>query len=1095
MPTDAPLTWTMEIARARDAGNPHEFKFERQHYNFRGERGRYGHAEFPWDTVVLSTLAELQRPQRASGAAHRLGELLRTFLEAGLSSLEGWSKFEDAVLGATREGRALHLTLRFGAAELYTLPWELTTLRSSGEHLGRLPGCLIHYEWPGAQVARAAETPSRAPGRLLFGWSVAGGDVPWVWHQDALARAASRGTFTFDSDQDTVPKLSTSSLRDSLRRATEEGRPFSALHLLCHGGRNASGNHGLLWNASSPEEGAALVDAEELSAVLGPYRDALRLVMLCACNSGDAGVPGNALGSVAQALHRLGIPAVVASRLALSVEGSVQLADSFYGTWDGSSRVQPALLEARRALVDDGGYDWASIQLFATVLSSAQQRVLRGQVLLMGKDGQHDKTQPARKALKRARLELFGYGNPVRPSSSGQFELFLPDALKPGAPMTLTVEMNGYRIWEPADGNTRVPLDLATESLKVQMLPVGSKRFLSDEGIERLIEQAATNARKRLDKEDREDPPRVQLSRTIADWAYQYGFSAHQVKEEVDRWVALVERNRDDERRLALAAFARGEFEVAAGHARAAASLKLQRRALLEQEHRRLGEEAARDFELEGDAHYSNNEFAKALESYSQGLKYVSHQHSPQAWVSLMTGAANSHQELGKRVEGSAAREHLNEAVTALYRILEIATREALPQDWAATQNNLAIALRTQAERTEGEAGTRLLAQAVEAYRLALQVRTREALPQNWAATQNNLANALLTQAERTEGDAGTRLLAQAVEAYRLALQVYTREALPQHWATTQHNLAIALSIQAERTEGDAGTRLLAQAVEAYRLALQVYTREALPQHWATTQHNLAIALRTQAERTAGDADTRLLAQAVEAFRLALQVRTREVLPLDWAATQHNLAVALSTQAERTEGDAGTRLLAQAVEAYRLALRVYTREALPQDWAETQHNLAIALSAQARNYREQLLESPRELIHRVKLAETLLWLETPAEATALLSDMPEAPPTSAPQLAVPARAMLITALLATKAPEGPPIHLAELHSLIKAQPATFKVGWDFANLQCFIDNSEKMAASRAWLTALFQALQRPQRDEMLAALTALRDRPKQPPQP
>jgi hypothetical protein len=208
--------------------------------------------------------------------------------------------------------------------------------------------------------------PLPAGGRLLFGWSGAGGEVPFDRHQHALTQAASRGAFDFDARRDVVPRLSAHALEEALRRAADEGQPAMTLHLLCHGTRDANGTPGLRWNASDPEGELAFIDAAAIRRMLAPHADTLRLVVLCACHGGDSGVPGNVLGSVAQAIHRIGVPAVVASRLPLSVEGSVQLTQSFYGTWDGSDFVQPALSAAKEALLRTGGLDWASLQLFAT---------------------------------------------------------------------------------------------------------------------------------------------------------------------------------------------------------------------------------------------------------------------------------------------------------------------------------------------------------------------------------------------------------------------------------------------------------------------------------------------------------------------------------------------------------------------------------------------------------------------------------------------------------------------------------------------------------------------------------------------------------
>jgi hypothetical protein len=373
-----PYTLTIEIARAEGAGDPHAFRCMRQDYVFRSPKG-FGSAEFPWDAQVLEAMAQLLRPRPDSAALQRLGERLRTFLEQGLSTHEGWAHHEVALLQAVEAGRPVYFTFRFGAAELYSLPWELVTLRTTGQHLGELPGCLVQYEWPGVHPAAL---PSKPPGtgRVLFGWSAAGGEVPWQEHREALAEAARGDRHGFDVEKDVVARLSLASLEQTLRESAEAGRPVTCLHLLCHGTQAANGTSGLTWDGARGEP--EVVDAASLRRVLSPYTGWLRLVVLCACYGGHAGTPGNALGSVAQGLHRVGVEAVVASRLPLSVEGSVRLTASFYKAWEGRDTVRPALLEARRALLRAGGLEWASLQLFSPLEPPRPASLLRRRVLM-----------------------------------------------------------------------------------------------------------------------------------------------------------------------------------------------------------------------------------------------------------------------------------------------------------------------------------------------------------------------------------------------------------------------------------------------------------------------------------------------------------------------------------------------------------------------------------------------------------------------------------------------------------------------------------------------------------------------------------------
>ena len=125
--------------------------------------------------------------------------------------------------------------------------------------------------------------------------------------------------------------------------------------------------------------------------------------------------------------------------------------------------------------------------------------------------------------------------------------------------------------------------------------------------------------------------------------------------------------------------------------------------------------------------------YGEALKAYESALAHIKHEKDPQLWAAAEIEAGNTHQELGIRMEGRAANEHLIAATSSYRSALEIYTREQLPQQWAVAQNNLGLTLQQQGIRTGGEQGRELLAQAVEAYRSALEIFTREELPQQWA--------------------------------------------------------------------------------------------------------------------------------------------------------------------------------------------------------------------------------------------------------------------------------------------------------------------------------------------------------------------------
>ncbi|MFH1468584.1 MAG: CHAT domain-containing protein [Pseudomonadota bacterium] len=354
----APYRATFEAARAEQAGDPYAFSFKAQAYVLRGEDGRYSEGRLAWSAELMRTLASLHGPRADAEQAAGVGDMLRGFLGPL------WAAQEKALLEALEGGREVIVTLRFAAAELYALPWELLRLEASGQHLGELPGVLLRYAWPQS----ASEPPRPAPpaehGRLLFAWSAAGGGVPADRQREVLTGAFAGAGYPF-SVEDELAACSLEGLAERLERARAAGRPYAALHLLAHGA--ASGESvGLALNDGPGRGGRVVADAAELRRVLAPYAGSLRLVVLCACRSGDAGALGSRLGSLAQSLHRAGFQAVLASRFPLAMASAQVLCEELYGRLMALSSLETAFLAVQQAVASSQqGLQWASLQLHA----------------------------------------------------------------------------------------------------------------------------------------------------------------------------------------------------------------------------------------------------------------------------------------------------------------------------------------------------------------------------------------------------------------------------------------------------------------------------------------------------------------------------------------------------------------------------------------------------------------------------------------------------------------------------------------------------------------------------------------------------------
>lgn len=354
---DAPLALTIELARATETDDPFAFAEGTQDYVVRLEGASFRQASLDWGPKLLGALQEVRLPQRDPAVVAELGTMLRRFLAEA-----DWASTEKEIEAAVAEGQSVILTIRSAAAELFVLPFELVSMRATGRHLGELPGVTLRYAWPATTTTAESPAPRLDDGRILVAWSASGGAVPAADHIRAISSAAALGGFPFVPDRDVLKSVDLRALAKAL--GDTSAPPVSVLHLLAHGARSGS-VYGL--TLDDGEGGRELIDPGELRGLLAPHAGHLRLVVISACDGGNSGATGNALGSLSQTLHRAGIEAVLASRFPLSVEGSKRLTRRLYH----ELLVRPSSLEeavrAARAelLTHPDQLDWAAVQLYA----------------------------------------------------------------------------------------------------------------------------------------------------------------------------------------------------------------------------------------------------------------------------------------------------------------------------------------------------------------------------------------------------------------------------------------------------------------------------------------------------------------------------------------------------------------------------------------------------------------------------------------------------------------------------------------------------------------------------------------------------------
>ena len=296
----------------QDAACQDDFRWRPHSYVRIADNVAKGPATFKWSKRQLRDLEALWLERDSEGARDRLAGDLARFGEK-----LGWTTDAESLGEAEKRGEELLVSVSSAAPELYVLPWEVTRSSGSDIYLADYSGVLLRYTVPELGPRSLLDAPPQ-PG-VLFGWSAAGGPVPHDDHREAICAAAQDAGVGFRE----LAAIDQASLEAAL-----DEEPLSVLHLLCHGLPGPGGEPPRLkWGVA---EKPAEVTATRLARMLHRHVDSIRLVVLSACGSGDGQGDALFMSSLAQELHKKGIPNVVASRYPLSVRGSRVMVQALY---------------------------------------------------------------------------------------------------------------------------------------------------------------------------------------------------------------------------------------------------------------------------------------------------------------------------------------------------------------------------------------------------------------------------------------------------------------------------------------------------------------------------------------------------------------------------------------------------------------------------------------------------------------------------------------------------------------------------------------------------------------------------------------------
>jgi hypothetical protein len=306
------------------------------------------------NAVIASSASVRRSISSDEQPVRRLGAML---FDALLAEGGGLGTFAACRSQVDRDGGQLRMVLQIRPPELERLPWEFLFDPREDEYV-----CLNTPLIRRPQVLLPARPLQvTAPLRILC-------MTARPVDQEALATADEERRL-----RDTLSDLEQSgrvelgwvngqTWRD-LRHAMRRG-PWHVFHFIGHGGFDSVAQQGTLALADEGGGSTYHLGADDLAMLLRGH-PSLRLVLLNACDTGRASAL-DPFSSVAGALIRRGIPAVLAMQFAITDRAALEFGRTFYESLADRYPVDACVTQARQAirLALPGSLEWGTPVLY-----------------------------------------------------------------------------------------------------------------------------------------------------------------------------------------------------------------------------------------------------------------------------------------------------------------------------------------------------------------------------------------------------------------------------------------------------------------------------------------------------------------------------------------------------------------------------------------------------------------------------------------------------------------------------------------------------------------------------------------------------------
>lgn len=185
--------------------------------------------------------------------------------------------------------------------------------------------------------------------------------IPWVESPPGHTGAMPK----LDKYLTVLPEATVADIANACREAKENGKPYGYIHILAHGAEieDPRGVHRNCIGVCLTDHDKVPTSPESLNAAIHTANSSPSVVTLAVCNSGDSSNPFSSGRSLAQELHRNGVPIVIASQLPLTFQGSTTLTQTLYPGLLNGEDIRETLFDVRHRLYEEvtDSHDWLSM--------------------------------------------------------------------------------------------------------------------------------------------------------------------------------------------------------------------------------------------------------------------------------------------------------------------------------------------------------------------------------------------------------------------------------------------------------------------------------------------------------------------------------------------------------------------------------------------------------------------------------------------------------------------------------------------------------------------------------------------------------------